>query len=68
MFILVQSEEEYFLVWKAEPLTIQNDKDKWKKIDQKGKKWQHIGPLRCHASLDYAIYNQFYSINILVIL
>ena len=38
MFILVQSEEEYFLVSKAEPLTIQNGKDKWKKIDQKGKK------------------------------
>ena len=27
--ILDQSEEEYSLIWKAKPLTIQTDKDKW---------------------------------------
>ena len=28
-YILVQSEEGYSLIWKAKPLTIQTDKDKW---------------------------------------
>ena len=29
LYILVQSEEEYSLIWKAKPLTIQIDKGKW---------------------------------------
>ena len=42
LYILVQS-EEYSLIWKAKPLTIQIDKGKWqKKIDKKRqKKWQN---------------------------
>ena len=38
VYILVQSEEECSLIWKAKPLTIQTVKGKWQKIDQKGKK------------------------------
>ena len=29
VYILVQSEEEYDLIWKAKPVTIQTDKGKW---------------------------------------
>ena len=29
VYILVQSEEEYSLIWKAKPLTIQTGKGKW---------------------------------------
>ena len=29
VYILVQSEEECFLIWKAKPLTIQTVKGKW---------------------------------------
>ena len=29
LYILVQSEEEYSLIWKAKPLKIQIDKGKW---------------------------------------
>ena len=29
VYILVQSKEEYSLIWKAKPLTIQTDKGKW---------------------------------------
>ena len=35
VYILVQSEEEYSLIWKAKPLTIQTDKGKWWKNLQK---------------------------------
>ena len=38
VYILVQAEEEYSLIWKAKPLTNQTVKGKCKKIDQKGKK------------------------------
>ena len=29
VYLLVQSEEEYSLIWNAKPLTIQTDKAKW---------------------------------------
>ena len=29
VYILVQSEEEYSLIWNEKPLTIQTDKSKW---------------------------------------
>ena len=29
VYISVQSEEEYSLIWKAKPLTIQTDEGKW---------------------------------------
>ena len=38
IYILVQSEEEYSLTWKAKPIIIQTGKGNGKKIDQKGKK------------------------------
>ena len=36
VYVLVQSEIEYSLIWKAKPLTIHTDKVNGKKIDQKG--------------------------------
>ena len=29
VYILVQSEEDYYLIWKSKPLTIQTGKSKW---------------------------------------
>ena len=29
VYILVQPEEKYYLIWKAKPLTIQTGNDKW---------------------------------------
>ena len=29
VYVLVQSEEQYSLIWKAKPLKIQTEKDKW---------------------------------------
>ena len=31
VYVLVLLEEEYSLIWKAKPLTIQTDKGKWEK-------------------------------------
>ena len=37
VYILIQSEEKYSLIWKAKPPIIETDKGKCKKIGQKSK-------------------------------
>ena len=68
VYILVQSEEEHSLIWKAKPLAIETDKVNGKKIDKKNKKWQNNGLLWRYHSLDDATYRQFYIMNISVTL
>ena len=43
VYILVQSEKNFSLIWKAKPVTIQMVNGK--KINQKGKKFQNNGLL-----------------------
>ena len=69
VYVLVQLEEGYSLIWKAKPLAIQNDKSKClKKIDKKGKNWLSNGLLCLYFSLDDVIYHQFYILNISITL
>ena len=43
VYILVQSEKEYFLIWKIKPIAIQTDKGNGKKMTKKVQNYRAMG-------------------------